>query len=596
METLARHEGERVIRTPKDENAQVGDWYWVVDDSPREGEPPEVLMCVNHIGSNYVGFTAHCDRGTMHERIHFSDFFSKCRREDNWRDIIQKRLDDARKAIADKTRELIEAGRSLCLLPDKTVQAEPEHDSFLPAVANVDLDAHKASLVKLRDSMPEISKEIKELGESCATHAKNAMLPELLKLEEVKSALGIVDDRIFTVELYCGLQEQVCQIADGEPAPRDERIAIRQLMLYMDEETLFDYADGGMDYTKLEDFDKWVVKPQNLNRILPEPRGIVAFRVRRYRKDRGECKNLLEAFIRVAEDAADMRTYLLIRNGQKVFRIASTVDFAPRLIPLVDEIGEAQFRKKQSWWDEQKKDNPPEIVGPESVRFDDHVKDLDDKLKHYNRVVILLQGLLDRSTVFHPHGFINLTKASDMEAFVRLVRDEETGLSCNKLDWEPYRQQVNTSLRKGCWVLIDRNEPNIAEQYYYGSHERRSAPRRGYWANKMPRLCEVESVGRDRMHVRVRWPRGQVRGRWKYSREIGKDIWETDTDKMCHEWVEMKYVFNASGYNPGDYRMFLCDHALKGRYLEWAWYLLRSEDFHRDIRNGNEPGTAGLKR
>lgn len=587
----------RVLRSPHDDGVAVGDWYWVMTDDREWNKEKEeyvhfqreVLMCVEHIGSNYVGFKIHSERNsTSHERIHFDEFFKVCRREDNWQAILQHRLDETRKAIAEKTRLLVEKGRELCLLRDEQPEPSP-NDSFLPAVASVDLQGHKKKLVALKDSLPEIQKEIKELGEQCSTEAHNLLLPEMVKMEDVVGRLDEVKDHIFTVELYCGLREQVKQIADGTPADINEPIAVRQLMLFMDEESLIDYAEGGLDFQKLDQFDEWVVKPANLNRILPEQRGIVAFQVRRHKKDRGQPTSLFEAFVQMKYEEFDMATYLLIRNGQKVYRIASDVDFSPRLIPLEDEIGEAQFLEHAPWYaSEKEKEKPPKVIGPDSVRFDDHVEELESKLRHYNHIVILLQGLLDRSEVFKPHPVINLIRTADMDRFVRLIRDEEKGLPNNKVDWDEYRRLINSGLKKGCWVLIDRHEPHIAEREY--AYERRhSSPKRGYWANPMPQKCEVEAVSRDKTKVKVTWPRGKTLGRWVYHPEDGKDHWENESKQMCHEWVEAKYVFNASAYTPGDFKMFLCDHALKGRYEEWAWFLLCSEDFQRRRLSGKPP-------
>ena len=119
------------------------------------------------------------------------------------------------------------------------------------------------------------------------------------------------------MELYVGLKESVKHIKEGKPAPADTPITIRQLLLYMDEETLFDYKSGGMDFKSLDHFDKWVVKAKNLNRILPEQRGVVAMQIRRGEKDYGEANSLLEAWNQYLDNAANKWTYLLIRNSIK---------------------------------------------------------------------------------------------------------------------------------------------------------------------------------------------------------------------------------------------------------------------------------------
>ena len=64
-------------------------------------------------------------------------------------------------------------------------------------------------------------------------------------------------------------------------------------------------------------------------------------------------------------------------------------------------------------------------------------------------------------------------------------------------------------------------------------------------------------------------------------------IWETD--RMCHEWIPVDRILNVSDYNAGDYKMFLCDHSLKGQYLKWAKYLLSAEDWARRRATNERP-------
>ena len=597
------------------DSVKVGDWYWLkIEDEEwdqktgkriKKGEHEE-LYCVSEIGSNYVGFEIGVEHGTDDCRIHFDKFFAKTRPEPNWKEILQKKMVELQAAIQEKTKELVEHGQKLYLLPQLVEAKKEEPGCLLPAKVSDEHKKHKKALVAFRDKrMPTISKEIGELACEFAVTAKNMALPDLLKLKNVKKALGVVEDRIFTIELYCGLQEEVRQIADGDPAPATEKIAIRQMLLFMDEETLFDYEEGGMDFKKIPDFDKWVVKPENLSRILPEPKGIVAFQVRRHEKDYGTPSSLLEAWTHMEFDLANKFTYLLIRNGQRVYRIASEIDFSPRLIPMRNEIGEAQFKVINERWVYDKKDpfkkvQEVEMITPESVKFDDHVAQVDALLKQYNRIVILIQGLLDRSHVFHPHPPIKLTIPGVLDQWIRLIRDEEDGLPSNKVTFEEYQKQINSTLRKGKWVYVDSkyNEKykNGETPYRDSSSRYRQPPRRGWAVNGMPDICQVDSMKRDGSAVRVSWPWGQrskpKEGAWVPNpKRPGYGHYETiyETDRMCHEWIPVNRVMNVSDYNAGDYKMFLCDHALKGKYLEWTQYLLIAEDWCRKRASGMKP-------
>lgn len=617
---MPQQEATRISKNPLDD-VQVGDFFWVKFEDTKwddEGQNKikigehETLMCVEEIGSNYFGFTIYNGRHSSDVRVHFNDFMQECRPEPNWRQILNDRMDEARKAIQEKTKQLIREGQKLCLLPSAVKEPTDQPMSLLPARVFVDPKQHKKELIKLQKKLPEISKEIEALGEDFAVAARNLALPDLVKLGAIRSALSVVEDRIFTIELYCGILEEVEKIADGEPAPIGTPIVIRQQMLYMDEETLFDYNDGGMDFKKIGQFDEWVVKPENLNRILPDQRGLVAFRVRRDPKEYGDARNLGEAWAHMQWKQANEQTYLLIRNGGNVYRIASEVDFSPRLIPKIDEIGKDQFTKideKYVW-----KEDPPEekfgvggtyetvktevLVTPDSVEFDDHVKKVDKLLKHYNRIVILLQGLLDRSTVFHPHPVINLRNPKDMERWIVLIRDEERGLPSNRVSWEEYQKQLNSSVAKGKWIYVDSNYDEgyaNGERPYRESGRYQTPRRRGWAANRMPDICKIDSVKRDGSAVQVSWPWGQLahgKERWVESKTRpgwGHYEYDRDTERMCHEWVPVTRILNLSDYTPGDYKMFLCDRSLQGKYLKWAQYLLTAEDWSRNRAKGIPP-------
>lgn len=595
----------------------IGDFYWVKFDKMEWNEATgerektgeyETLMCVETIGSNYFGFTIYVGHGSSVVRVHFNEFEQTCRPEPNWKEVLNQRMEEARKAIQDKTQQLIKEGQKLCLLPEavsETEQSVNQPQSILPARVSVDPNKYKNSLIKLQKRMPDISNEIRELGEEFGIAAKNLSIPDLAKLNAVKEALGVVEDRIFTIELYCGILEQVKQIATGEPAPLDTTIVIRQQMLYMDEETLFNYDDGGMDFSHIKKFDEWVTRPDNLNRILPEQRGIVAFRVRRSTKDYGTPRSFAEAWTHMNWKEANEDTYLLIRNGENVYRISSEVDFSPRLIPKEGEIGKDQFTKisERYLWNDRdehgsaKREITEEMVTPDSTEFDDHVKKAEKLLRHYNRIVILIQGLLDRSTVFHPHARINLRDPRDMELWITLIRDEERGLPSNKVTFEEYQKQLNSSLKKGKWVYVDSS---YDEGYEKGEkpdrNNRRDMPRRRGWAAfRMPDLCVVDSMKRDGSMVRVSWPWGRLakgQKRWVESPTRpgwGHNEYDTKTDRMCHEWIPINRVLNVSNYNAGDYKMFLCDRSLRGQYIKWAQYLLTAEDWARDRAKGLPP-------
>jgi len=566
------------------ETINIGDWFWLEYKDYDRGYKKKVkkrsLFCVDEIGSNFVGFSRNCHNGTSGYRVHLDSFFEECTAEPNWKQILEQKLDEIQKQIAEKTRELIAEGKKLSLIPDFTKDHSVSPDNLLPVVSSVNPDKYKNDLIEFRDNkMPALQKEIEELAKDYAVVTKDLALSEMSVLNMMKGHLQSIEDRIFTVELYCGLKEQVHCITDGIPADIDVPITIYQQLLYMDEETLLDYNDGGMDFGKLEDFDKWVVMPKNLNRIMPDQKGIVAFRVRRNPKEYDIPRSLLDAWIQFHKDAYNMKTYLLIRNGEKVFRIATAIDFSPRLVPFRDEIGEKQFLKHHTrWHGEEEKE--PDIITPDSIEFDKHVKKVDILIRKYNRIFILLQGLLDRSSVFHPHPSIKLMSSADIDVWIKCIRDEEDSLPNLTVTWDEYRDHKNKTIRKdrlvwSTWYPDDMGTWSSRHSYTDYSVKENEVINR-------PNICKVTAIKRDRSEVRISWT--VKRWSWGY-RDYRNSFgdWVDGGDRMVnrHLWVPMKHVFNITGYNKDEYKMFLCDRALLGKYLEWAPALLSAEDLSR---------------
>lgn len=557
--------------------------YWWVESRNYKGEPQgKFLMCCGHVGSNHVTFRGKRTRHSRHcETVHFDDFEERCQHEPNAMEILNRQASEIQEKIQCKMDELQDAGRRLCLIQGGGAEIRDESQSSALVPSTKDPKEYKNELIEFRDNLPEKHKEIDELSQELTGTFGLMMASQETDVVRLKGALDVVGDRIFTMELYCGLLEDVILIKDGKPASRDERIAIRQQMLFMDEETLFDYRSGGMDFNSLKKFDEWVAQPENLDRVLPEKRGIVAFRVRRYAKQYG---SNISIWTKVWWDKANMATYLLIRNGEKVYRVAPEIDFSPRLVPFRNEFdGEKRFRKKRGrtvslhpgdeGFNPEHKPGFPfntrhetyyEEIGPNHLDYDRYVKELERSIKHYNRMIVLIQGLLDRSEIFCPHPGIKLSEPGQIDKWVNLIRDEEDVIADESADLGDWFASNNDGTHKGQWIYSNVRDP--------------AAKGRGYDANARPRVIQVSGVKRDNSAVKVSWPWGS---RWGYEHGNWGAYGEWPVDRMCHQWIPVGKFVNLNHYQLDEYKTFLCDRALKGRYLVWADYLLSAEDWKR---------------
>lgn len=256
--------------------------------------------------------------------------------------------------------------------------------------------------------------------------AKKARLEILLKEQEALFAAlsglsGLVkrlNRIIFVLNVYLGHNEEIIQIAEGTPAPADTKISVRQLVLFADEECAISAEEGGIDWESLDEFDRWVTNPVNLQQVLPEPKGILALKPRRKDKDYGD-----DSIVSGMMNARNKKTYFLIRNGENIFRIASEVEVGDYLFAPAGEF-ERLFTELE--------------IGagiriplrPGSRDFAEAMQKADEKARMYGMVALLIQGLIDRTDIFRPFLFddINILDVARHEQHIAYIRDGERAL------------------------------------------------------------------------------------------------------------------------------------------------------------------------
>src|SRR6185503_2497735 len=88
---------------------------------------------------------------------------------------------------------------------------------------------------------------------------------------------------------------------------------------------------------------------------------------------------------------------------------------------------------------------------PENVYYDEIAARIKSQIDHHNRLVLVLQGLLDRSPVFHPHPPYQLWDGDSFNQAIKLIYDDSRSLvQGDKPDFEAYRAELNASLKVGC--------------------------------------------------------------------------------------------------------------------------------------------------
>ncbi len=628
---LVRHESNEPERLENDKLIKVGQWYWV------KGEKyAPWLGCLVHIGSNYVELKAY----HMSTRVHLDDFSKVCRVELNPRAVIAEKVNHHRGEVERLMGDINKLTGSLGVAPTLTIEHNENTRALSTLNEQVDVNKYKKQLIKAKDTdLPKLFSDVRENSEKMSVWLSYEVIPWEAALDQMRGSVGVIQDRIFHVDLYAGLSEKVVHAAEGEPAPSSETLHVMQRRLYMDEESLAEYKSGGMDCRNLGDFDKWLAKKENLNRLLPFPRCMVAFRVRRDVKDREEEFNI---FIKISMAEADKWTFLYIRNGDNLYRMNAELEFGEKIFPDTSEFdsreplmakmsgGDAdkiitkreydamaeQFalakREHAAWikankgkrvkkysnseelrevnehdsphyWDSQSHRYDLDRYVPfnqSSVYYDDIRDKIAADIKQYNRIALIIQGLFDRSQILHPHGRVSLWTAEGFAAAVTLVLDSDRTLHPGEApDFEVYRAQCNEAFKPGALAIGQQLVWEMAEAVKENTRRANSwRNRRREGEREHRRFTPYGNPGPGFVARVVTCTRTTCTFVWARHR-LTRSRYGNEPSIIPVSFTAKKSdLLCVDGYKPGDFKKFFSDPRTRADYLQWAPYLLGAEE------------------
>jgi hypothetical protein len=322
-----------------------------------------------------------------------------------------------------------------------TALAKPSANTGLQAADRHSLEQKQ---LELQAAMGELERQKRELSIQVSAMR-----------EEMKRRM----EQIWMIELFLGSKEEVKRLAEGVPAPAEEPITVRQLVLCMDEEiAVYHWMNnpdmiGEFDWKNLEDFDTWLTEdPAHLDSIFPHKKGIVSLKVRRHVKNRDYLNGSIGGILqKISEEQNDNMTYLLVRNGGNLYRLWVDVMLWPRLFPA-----EADYASMSS-----------------GGHFD--MERAQKRMKTYMAGLLVIQGLIERSDLFHPlpKAGISVFKPQDQHYF-DLIRDGEGyGKLVDGTDklahvtWKGYRAWLREQLAAGVrvyWTGKQGYEDNALER------------------------------------------------------------------------------------------------------------------------------------
>lgn len=304
--------------------------------------------------------------------------------------------------------------------------------SLKPEQARRAVATARNTALKFKKKMLEKQEELKMLL-SEQQHALQA------KVDKLDAMVKIASEAIWTIELYLGRHETIKQLRGGKAAPKDEKIVVRQLVLNMDEECAVAARHGGIDSHEVHEFDKWVKQPKHLQQVLPEVKGIVAFHVRGKAKRQGDRDAVRE-------------TYFLIRNGERLFRIQTNLVVGETLFPTDKEFQDFFFAFRHDWDTGEELKEP---LRPGSRRYMHAMKKSDKRKRHYLRILLFMQGLIDRTKVFKPlpSPQVNLCDPKQHEEYLRFLRDAEMILTDGRPSFHDWMRDINSRMEIGMRLI-----------------------------------------------------------------------------------------------------------------------------------------------
>jgi hypothetical protein len=644
-------EADQINRMPRDTSElELGQWYWVIEVATRdqkadgampaakEGETYEWLGCAMVIGSNFVEIhSPKCARRGYHtDKVHFNDYWTRLRFEPNPERYINEQVNHWQGQVRHSLEEIQALTARLGVVPTTQIadQSAAGDNALVVLSSQPDVTGYKAELIKAKtETLPKLFEQTEVANRELARWMSAATLPMLAKMGPMKGVIEHINDSIFNISLYAGLTEQAVPCSEGDPAGMSDKLHIMQRRLYMDEESLLAYEAGGMDIRDIRQFDAWIARPENRDRLLPFPRTAVAFRVRRHEKER-ETGSLMQAFVNVELGQADKFTYLYIRNGDQVWRIVTEEDFGPKMFPDADysttepmmmKVSHGRFdgalmtvreyEQRKSEYDpakaeydrlvaEWKAANPTLISGVDglircphrfysrfdpkewqpfdgrNVNFDAATKAHEREVKAFNRVGLIIQGLFDRSPVLHPHPPVQTWTQHGFERAVQLVYDASGSAlyaSEKAPDFDAYRRRLNATIGVGSivtgqevvWMRQEAKKENTRERRN-ARMDRSTYDRTLYRPYGNPGPGQVAEVKEWKPRSRQAVFRWHAPAGWR----------SRNPTKPQSITVGADSLFNVSAYQPGDFRQFFADPRSREAYLKWAPLMLAAEDYH----------------
>jgi hypothetical protein len=341
----------------------------------------------------------------------------------------------------------------------------------------------KKDLVKKQQFLQSRSEAAKVMLENRASELRKVA-------ERMNKFIAKLNRLIYSIELYLGIKEEMHQFGFGNNAPAEEPICFRQRRMYMDVEVGDPLEDlKGLDWEKIDAFDEWLMKDnvywkkKNYELVIPENKCVVIFRVREKDKDYGTGNPFIEGNLNI-----DNRlTYILIRNGENIYRIFGDITIGEKLFPDQEELTELIDRIEGR--------HKPDTAEYKWVHGREQDKEqADDIVERYKLNMILLQGIIERTPCFPENSTTtNIFSPDGYDGKIKFIYDATLNRQLPSgvptfLEWQ---KTLNKDIKEGSRVFLisslfskhwgSGNDKSRLFKVYYNEHSVPAKPTNGIY-------------------------------------------------------------------------------------------------------------------
>lgn len=464
-------------------------------------------------------------------------------------------------------RDLLSVNYNSLLLECKTDAVSTNEIAVVQKQEYVSSDERRIRIQQINEQMAEMHKVKMQLEEE---------LKEMNQWVEAKTRV------IKAYETYLGSYEEITQLLKGKNAPEEEPLHIYQQKLFMDEEigilklTEDPFDDKNeFDWKNIDEFDRWI--KLNYQNYLKHEKSLCVFQVKRYEKDyigRYD-RDVGSLFYNTMMNFNNKDCYILIRNGENLYRLWENLSVPLSVFPTQDDIISAQ---KDTWG---------------RLATDEEVK---KNLLPWSYVGTFLQGLIDRTDIFGNYikNKFNLLLPLEIDerylVFERNLEQDnliEDKFHINVFD---YIKKNVENTKVGDFIFFDGSMLSMSEKHFreeHGMYNRKyleSTPKR----NRLYKVYEIKDRYSYKLYKILYWESDTV---WKKvtGRYVGWDNYDyAPRQRRTGVWIHKDEFFNISAVKDKEELLFFIrDRRNRTRYMQYLPKLIIAYKMMMQLESGD---------